>query len=260
MNILNSDFDPDDFFPRLRDAPHRLLMLDYDGTLAPFTPTRGEARPYPALLPVLRELFAHPGCRTVIISGRSVDDIRALLPEASRTEIWGSHGWERRFPDGRYLPPSLGVPAAQTIEKEWEWLTALFPASQIECKPASIALHWRGYEQTDQIMMRALSRKRWRRLLDESSVELHGFDGGIELRARGRSKGDAVRALLGEYSSSPAAAYLGDDRTDEDAFVALGAKGLRVLVRETPRETAADLHLRPPEELLWFLEQWREHL
>ena len=260
MNILNSDFDPGNFFTKLRDAQHRLLMLDYDGTLAPFTPNRGEARPYPALLPVLRDLFAHPRCRTVIISGRSVDDIRALLPEASRTEIWGSHGWERRFADGRYLPPSLDVPAARTIEKEWQWLTALFPASQIEHKPASIALHWRGYEQEDQIMMRALSRKRWRKLIEETSVELHGFDGGIELRARGRSKGDAVHALLEEYSSPPAAAYLGDDLTDEDAFVALGAQGLRVLVREMPRETAADLYIRPPEELLWFLERWREHL
>lgn len=260
MNILNTDIDPVTFFTRLRAASQRLLMLDYDGTLAPFTPDRGVARPYPALLPVLRELFAHPRCRTVIISGRSVEDIRALLPEASRTEIWGSHGWERRFADGRYLPPSLDPAAAQTIEKEWQWLTALFPASQIERKPASIALHWRGYEQTDQIMMRALSRKRWRKLLDETSVELHGFDGGIELRARGRSKGDAVRALLGEYPSPPAAAYLGDDLTDEDAFVALGAQGLRVLVREMPRETSADLHIRPPEELLWFLDQWREHL
>lgn len=260
MNILSSDIDPSDFFAGLRNAPQRLLMLDYDGTLAPFTSDRGAARPYPALLPVLRELFAHARCRTVIISGRSVDAIHALLPEASQSEIWGSHGWERRFADGRYLPPSLDSIAAHTLEKEWNWLSALFPASQIERKPASIALHWRGYAQEDQIMMRALSRKRWRRLIEEISVELHGFDGGIELRARGRSKGDAVRALLEEYSSAPAAAYLGDDLTDEDAFAALAGKGLRVLVREKPRKTAADLHIRPPEELLWFLEQWREHL
>jgi len=36
MQILRKEFDPDDFFRRLGQAPARVLMLDYDGTLAPF--------------------------------------------------------------------------------------------------------------------------------------------------------------------------------------------------------------------------------
>ncbi len=51
-------------------------------------------------------------------------------------------------------------------------------------------------------------------------------------------------------------AYLGDDRTDEDAFCALQGRGLNVLVRRERRPTAADLWLEPPEDLLWFLRHW----
>ncbi|RME26788.1 MAG: trehalose-phosphatase, partial [Candidatus Zixiibacteriota bacterium] len=51
---------------------------------------------------------------------------------------------------------------------------------------------------------------------------------------------------------------LGDDRTDEDAFAALSSRGLKVLVRSEPRETAADLRLVPPDELRSFLDRWLE--
>jgi trehalose-6-phosphatase len=55
-----------------------------------------------------------------------------------------------------------------------------------------------------------------------------------------------------------AVAYLGDDRTDEDAFAALQRIGLAVLVRSLPQPTAANLWIEPPEELVEFLAQWRQ--
>lgn len=248
------------FFPRLRAAEQRLLMLDYDGTLAPFTPERDRARPYPGIVETLRTLFSHPRCRTVIISGRDVADLLRLLPFDPPPEIWGSHGWERRRADGSYLPPALDPETAGMLEAEWQWLSAMFPAAQIERKAASVALHWRGHAEEVQVALHALARKRWSKLPGLAAVEMHAFDGGMELRARGRDKGDAVRALLDEYDTPPVAAYLGDDRTDEDAFAALEGRGLRVLVRPEPRESRADLFLRPPEELLAFLQQWIQHL
>ena len=54
-------------------------------------------------------------------------------------------------------------------------------------------------------------------------------------------------------------AYLGDDQTDEDAFRAvgdIGEKGLSVLVRTHVRETAADVWIKPPQQLIEFLENW----
>ena len=82
------------------------------------------------------------------------------------------------------------------------------------------------------------------------------FDGGVEIRVSNTDKGYAVKSILGASSPDAAVAYLGDDLTDEDAFQALKDRGLRVLVRPQHRPTAADLWLKPPEELGEFLHQW----
>jgi trehalose 6-phosphate phosphatase len=82
------------------------------------------------------------------------------------------------------------------------------------------------------------------------------FDGGLELRAATKHKGDAVAVVLGEAGDQVAAAYLGDDQTDENAFRAIKGRGLAILVRGEPRPTMADVWLRPPDELVRFLRDW----
>jgi trehalose-phosphatase len=77
----------------------------------------------------------------------------------------------------------------------------------------------------------------------------------------GRNKGEAVEAILAEAGGQGAGpvAFLGDDITDEAAFRAvrrLGRLGLAALVRLEWRETAAEVWLRPPAELMAFLERW----
>jgi trehalose-phosphatase len=98
-------------------------------------------------------------------------------------------------------------------------------------------------------------REAWTPLAERGALELHPFDGGLELRVPGRDKGFAVRRIFADLDEGAAVAYLGDDRTDEDAFRALDGRGLSVLVRREPRPTAAELRLEPPEELLQFLSQ-----
>ena len=51
-------------------------------------------------------------------------------------------------------------------------------------------------------------------------------------------------------------AYLGDDLTDEDAFAAVGDRGFSILVRTEVRASCARFWLRPPQELLEFLDEW----
>ena len=71
--------------------------------------------------------------------------------------------------------------------------------------------------------------------------------------------GHGWSSTASEDSSTPAA-YLGDDATDEHAFQAIRGHGLSLLVRPRWRQTAAQLLLRPPEELLDFLSQWLDAL
>jgi trehalose 6-phosphate phosphatase len=96
----------------------------------------------------------------------------------------------------------------------------------------------------------------WTPLIRDYPLHILNFDGGMEIRALGPDKGSAVREILAEAAPAAAVAYLGDDRTDEDAFRALQGKGLTALVRPEHRATAADLWLKPPEELIEFLHSW----
>ena len=77
----------------------------------------------------------------------------------------------------------------------------------------------------------------WRPIVAENGLDLLEFDGGLEIRARKAHKGDAVRGFLDEISPSAPVAYLGDDMTDEQAFQAMGVRGITVLVRPEWRET-----------------------
>ncbi len=87
-------------------------------------------------------------------------------------------------------------------------------------------------------------------------MHLLPFDGGLELRPTDRTKGTAVGQILAEEPATVPAAYLGDDLTDEDAFAAVGNRGFSILVRTEVRASCARFWLRPPEELLEFLDAW----
>ncbi|MCB2203362.1 trehalose-phosphatase [bacterium] len=234
----------------------RMLLLDYDGTLAPFVTQRDQAVPYPGIRELLSRIIADPRNRVVIISGRAVADLKPLLAIDPLPEIWGSHGWERLMRDGSYEAPPFPDAVIEMFDEEWQWLLEHFDAAQLERKPASVALHWRGLEPARQKKLEREARRKWRPLGESEQFEVHAFDGGLELRAAGRNKGDAVRTLLGEVGEDVPIAYFGDDQTDEDAFKALKGRGLRILVRPEVRDTEADIHCVPPEGLHTLLQLW----
>ena len=258
MRILRSGQDLDTFFGRLaRHSGPALLLLDYDGTLAPFQKDRDKAVPYPGVAGALKALLEAGRTRLVIVSGRSVHDLPRLLDLDPLPEIWGNHGWERKLPDGSYSIADLSPEARQGLDEAHAAALEAGAADHCERKPASIALHWRGVDPVEAESYKPVTVDRWTAISQKSGLDLHSFDGGVELRVPGRDKGFAVRSLLAEMGAETPTAYLGDDATDEDAFAAVGSAGISVLVRPEYRDTGADVWLRPPEELLAFLNRWR---
>jgi trehalose-phosphatase len=244
-------------FTRLEQATHALLMLDYDGTLAPFRIDPAQAVPYPGVAPRLDAIMDRHDTRVVIVSGRRAAEIAPLLGMQSVPEIWGAHGWECRSPRGNVVMgdlPELALAALVSAAGIAD--RALRFGARLERKPGSLALHWRGLPGERPEQIRAAVLEGWTALTRSAPVALLDFDGGIELRALGRTKGDVVHLLLDDPAAPDAAAYLGDDRTDEDAFAALQGRGTGILVRAEPRPTAAQAWLRPPEDLLGFLDRW----
>jgi len=255
LQVLTPRVDFDAYVERIGRATSRVLMLDYDGTLAPFHVRPELAVPYPEVSAVLEAIIEAGGTRVVIVSGRPADELPPLLRLAKRPEIWGSHGWERLLPDGRRVLEEPGLAARQALQEAALATEAMMPpAARLERKLASIALHWRGLPPAVSSGLAKDARALWEERA--ADLEILPFDEGLELRARGCNKQFAVKAVLSETAPSAVAAYLGDDITDEDAFSAVKARGLSVLVRAEFRTTEADVWLTPPQELVAFMKHW----
>src|SRR5881394_173145 len=90
------------FLQDVAAAKNRVLLIDYDGTVAPFSADRRRARPYPPVPPLLQQIMNNCQTRLIIVSGRSAREIPRLLGIYPSPEIWGSHGMERLHGDGHY--------------------------------------------------------------------------------------------------------------------------------------------------------------
>lgn len=266
LDSTSPNTDPSTLQPPLRTelravaAGPSLLALDYDGTLAPFRAERSEARMPEAVRDLLAALAACEATRVAIVSGRPIAELEALIGLDPLPELFGVHGWEHRLPDGSRADHAPPPEAAAALAAEWSRLARELgkqAGQRLERKSASLALHVRGLGAPGGAALIARVEPRWRDLADAHRLDLRRFDGGLELRCRGRGKGDVLRELLAELPPGAPAAYLGDDETDEDAFRALEGRGSAVLVAERPRETAAR-YVIAPAAVAALLREWLE--
>lgn len=248
-----------EWWKRVFEAPHSVLILDYDGTLAPFALDRMEAMPFPGIDERLYSLLALSRVTLVLVTGRTWKEMSVLFPTSRLVEVWASHGWEHIMPgEQRKVFPLaveqrralLALIAAPALVK--------LPPAAVERKPASIAIHWRNLEADEKEQLRRRVLNTWKAHEPAGHIELLPFEDGLEIRATGRGKGDAVRAVRARFGADTPMAYLGDDQTDEEAFAAMDASDLALLVRPAPRATWADYWMPAPEGVLEFLDRWAE--
>ena len=256
METLNAEIDLQAFFSQLHATLRKALLLDYDGTLAPFHVHPGEAIPYPGVREILDKIMQVPGTRLVIITGRWIKHLLPLLQLKNQPEIWGSHGLERLKADGSYEIAPMEEEMLSGLVRADEWIASVGLSERCEEKPGCLALHWRGMDEENIRKVRDRVMPEWSLIAERWGLNILEFDGGIELRVPGRHKGDAVRTILEETGKGASSAYLGDDITDEDAFKSIKGRGVGVLVREALRPTCADIWIKPPGELLAFLSRW----
>ena len=258
MRILREGVDLSRFFERVSSAPERALALDYDGTLAPFRVERGQAVPFPEPWALLARIARSGRSRVALVSGRPLRNLESLVGSPDGFELWGSHGAERQRHDGSCeIAPAPHV-ASRFLDEAEAWLTERGWGPFVERKPYGVAVHGRGENPADFAVLRALVIEGLEGRAWDSGCELLSFDGGVEIRPRNHHKGHVVETLVRESAGLAVMAYLGDDTSDEDAFRAVRPHGVAGLVRQEPRPTDADFWIRPPGELLWFLEEWEK--
>jgi trehalose-phosphatase len=248
----------DSFFSGFAENVRPLLLLDYDGTLAPFRVDRFTARPWAGVRELLGRIQRADRTRMAIITGRPAAEIAPMLMLHPPLEVWGLHGAERLYPDGRRELEQAPAATQVKLEELRQFLRRDALGGLFEDKANGVVMHWRGRSRLQAAQIEQRTRALFEPLARLQGLALLDFDGGIELRV-GRNKGGAVRAILAEAEAGAPVAYLGDDLSDEEAFQAvnaLGPRGLSILVRRQVRKTSAALWLRPPAELKDFLERW----
>jgi trehalose 6-phosphate phosphatase len=247
------------FLRQVGTASESVLLLDYDGTLAPFHIDRSLAYPYFGVVSLLDSITRCGRTRIIIISGRPIVELRALLTPMNEVEMWGSHGLEHQLSDGSYSRVEVSEDDNAVLREAEKWVEATGLLPRTELKHGGIAIHWRGMPPAEARRIQDLTKDGWTPLTENSGLKLLQFEAGLELRVSHPDKGDAIRTILQTMDDAVPVAFLGDDLTDEDAFRVLRGRGLTVLVRADFRETHAVAWIRPPAELIHFLESWRRN-
>ena len=193
-----------------------------------------------------------------MITGRPAIEINQLLQLPSPVEVWGLHGAERLFIDGRRELQQVPPEALSKLDELRILLRADAFGGLFEDKPNAAVMHWRGHSPQRAKLIEQKTRALFEPAAQVKGLSLLPFESGIELRA-GRDKGGAVRAIVEQIGAGNPVAFLGDDLTDEPGFRAVNRMNtphISVLVRRALRETDAEVWLKPPEDLRWFLRQW----
>lgn len=234
-------------------AREPIFLLDFDGTLAPIVEHRNEAR-----LPAqTREVIAELASRRLvaIVSGRDLDDLRERV---GLEEVYyaGSHGFRMAEPGGRLQEHEEArryLPALAKAEEALVRELGAIEGVDVERKRYAVAVHYRRAPERAEEVRRAVARV-------QRACEGLRIAGGRkieELRpALAWDKGSAVRWLIramGCDASRVFPIYVGDDLTDEDAFRAVEAHGLAIVVRGREGHTRARYALGDPDAVREFL-------
>ncbi len=229
------------------------VFCDYDGTLTPITDHPAAATLSSETRTILRRLST---ClAVVVVSGRDLEDVRSLVDVAELVYV-GSHGFEITMADGRrFEPPGASdfLPhldaASSDLGSGLEGLDGVF----VERKRFAVTVHTRLAES--QRVRAEAARLVQEAAVNHRELSLTWGKEVMELRpGMAWDKGSAVSLIADRLSPRPMRImYLGDDRTDEDAFrSAAGLGGITIIVGASGT-SLADYRLEAPSEVAELL-------
>ncbi len=204
-----------------QNAGHRILFLDYDGTLVSFAK-------YPELaiidkntLDIIKNLSDDPNNQIVIISGRGTDFLDKQF-KGVNVNLVAEHG---------YFIKKAGEDWKATIETDLEWKKTVMPilneyvnrcnGTFIEEKTGSIAWHYRNADfDFAQLRLHELRDDLAEIIRHKTDFEILEGNKVLEVKSGKYDKGQAARTLMKNEQFDFILAA-GDDRTDELLFRAL---------------------------------------
>ncbi|UQA62731.1 trehalose-phosphatase [Polyangium aurulentum] len=215
---------------RAAGARSLLVATDFDGTIAEIVTIPDAARAREDALAALAALARAEGVHVAVISGRTIESLRALT--SSLPPVWrvAEHG-------AFVVPPQRGdeVPRAESAPHdvraldELESLTnraaARFPGMRVERKSAGVAVHVREVAPHDLLAATAELSGSFAGRVAELGLELMHGRQVFEARSPLCSKHAALERILSRLPAGTLPIYAGDDTTDEGAIALAKEKG-----------------------------------
>ncbi|CAD6225167.1 unnamed protein product [Miscanthus lutarioriparius] len=246
-----------------------VMFLDYDGTLSPIVDDPDAAFMSETMRMAVRSVAKH--FPTAIVSGRCRDKVFEFVKLA---ELYyaGSHGMDIKGPAKAssrhakakakgvvFQPASEFLPMIEEVHERLVETTRCIPGAKVENNKFCVSVHFR-----------CVHEKMWGELSESVKAVLREYpklrltQGRMVLEVRPTikwDKGKALEFLLDSLGfadcSNVLPVYIGDDRTDEDAFKVLRRRGqgqgVGILVSKHPKETTASYSLQEPAEVMEFL-------
>lgn len=231
-----------------------ILFLDFDGTLAPIRKT-----PSLATLPfgtraLLRRLSNRPNIIVGLVTGRSEADIKEKV--RIRNVFWiANHGFEISMGRTHWVHPTAeeARPVLSEIARKLKRALSPVQGVLIENKRYTLTVHYRNVRNQSV----GLVKETTRHLLRPYAGDIRITRGKKVFEVRPDApwnKGSAVERVLKclRPDKTSLVVYIGDDRTDEDAFKLLHGSTVTVLVgRRT--QSAARYRVSSPRAVAEFL-------
>lgn len=240
---------------RARFTHGAIILLDFDGTLAPIVPTPATAR----MSGEMRKLLARCARRhqTGIISGRLVSDVkkRIGIPSLAYSGIHGLE-WEIAGVRGRASVPARMRRAIRDIRTMLQKEAAHYRGALIEDKRLTLACHYRRVARADVRQFKRAVYRIARDAEDRGDVRVLLGKEVIEILPNIHyDKGEAVQFLAKRLARTgkESVLYIGDDATDEHAFRVL-KRGVTIHIG-TRKRTAARYCIRRQKDVAVFLEK-----
>lgn len=233
-----------------KQAASRLLFLDYDGTLVPFSSDFSNVKPSSEVICLLKRLAEDKKNEIVMISGRDKLTLEKLFGQLP-VNLVGEHGLFLKEKQGGWKLLSFVSGYWKKDAKDiLNFYCRQLPGSLVEEKDYSLAWH---YRKANQIYASIKAKELLDDLVNFTANKtlqiLHG-NKVIEIKPINTNKGTAGASWI-ERGNFDFILAIGDDKTDEDLFSALPEEAYSIKVGSG--QSVAKYNMNKPEEVIKLL-------
>jgi trehalose 6-phosphate synthase/phosphatase len=223
LDLLRQDYE---------QARHRLLLLDYDGTLVSFAKRPELASPDAELLALMEDLAKNSWNKVVVISGRNREFLEKWLGDTG-VDLVAEHGaWIKAAGEDSWESQTQGISTAwkETILPIMENFTERTPGSLIEEKSFALVWHFRKVEPELGLLKSRELLSALRNHLTGSQLHVLLGNKVVEVKQTDIHKGKGALYYLEKDPPWDFIMGMGDDYTDEDIFAVLpeSAWGIKI--------------------------------